>query len=62
MRRLVCDALIAVWMALTTPVRKLVSDAIAEAREAETRRALAASLCWTDKDDQALDDYSREPE
>jgi hypothetical protein len=59
----------AVWMALTAPVRKLVSDAIAEAREQEARREIAdplPALTWTKKDDQAFDqafgEYLQGPE
>jgi hypothetical protein len=56
---LICDALIALWRLLIAPVRDLVNEAVAEARESETRRALYASLNWTTKDDREFDRYAR---
>jgi hypothetical protein len=48
-------------------VRKLVADGVCDAfdreRRAYNRRVMAAAgWTWTDRDDQAVDDYSREPE
>jgi hypothetical protein len=55
------DALEAVWMVLTLPVKQLVADALHDALERE-RRELVASVTWTDRDDAAVDAYTREPE
>lgn len=62
MHRLVCDALIALWRLLIAPVRELLDEAIAEARESEARRALYSSLNWTNKDDREFDRYARHGE
>lgn len=59
MRRLLCDALDALWVWVTAPVRKLVADAVTEARETQAAREVLASLHWTAKDDQAFDRYAR---
>jgi hypothetical protein len=56
---LVCDALVALWRLVTAPVRELIDEAIAEARESEARRALYKSLNWTTKDDRELERYAR---
>lgn len=58
MRGLFCDALAAIWMALTAPLRKVVSDAIADARDRAAREETAAALAavtWTSVDDAAFD-------
>jgi hypothetical protein len=68
-RGLLCDALAAVLRALTAPLRKVISDAIADARDRATREDIAAALVsatWTAKDDEAFDqafgEYLQEPE
>lgn len=69
MRELLCDALAAVCRALTAPLRKIISDAIADARERAAREEIAAELAavtWTPADDAAFDqafgEYLQEPE
>jgi hypothetical protein len=52
------DALTGVWLALTLPVKRLITDAVADALERE-RLTLAT---WTDRDEAAVDDYTREPD
>ena len=55
MRSLVRDAFDAVWLALTVPVKRLLTDAVYDALEHE-RRTISES--WTDADDAAVGEYS----
>jgi len=61
-RRLLCDAVIALCRLVFAPFRELVDEAMAEARESEARRALYKSLNWTNKDDREFDRYARHGE
>lgn len=66
-RVLFCDALAAILRALTAPLRKVISDAIDDARDRVAREDTAAALVtWTASDDAAFDqafgEYLREPE
>jgi hypothetical protein len=62
-RKLLCDALDAIWVWVSAPLKTLLTDAIADARERAAREEICheitGSMVWTRADDQAFDRYAR---
>jgi hypothetical protein len=61
-RKLLCDALDAIWVWVTAPLKTLVADAIDDARDRAAREEIAdgvLSLRWTGRDDREFNRYAR---